>query len=155
MLVTIVSDASYCSRTKAAGYGFWAVSSRGRHAGGGSFKTTVSDQNAAEAMAIVNALHVSLSLGIAEGGDKVLIQTDSLSAIWRLQGGKFAKRKMPADAKLAVMRFSDLVRDRSLAVEFRHVKGHSKIADSRSQAQRHSDQRARKGMKVARARSSQ
>jgi ribonuclease HI len=150
-LVTIISDASYCSRTKCAGYGFWAVSERGRHAGGGSFKTSVSDQNAAEAMAIVNALHVSLSLGITQGGDRVLIQTDSLSAIWRLSCTKKGRRRMPPDAKLAVVRFTDLVRERSLTIEFRHVKAHTKVADQRSKAQRHADARARVGMKKARA----
>lgn len=151
-LVTIISDASYCPRTHAAGYGFWAVSHRGRHAGGGSFKSGLDGASTAETMAIVNALHVTLSLGIAEKGDKVLIQTDCLFAIHLLTGViKKAERRHP-DSWRAFQRFIELRAVHELAVDFRHVRGHTKVDDQRSKAQRHSDKRARDGMKKARAR---
>jgi len=151
MRVTIVSDASYCSRTHAAGYGFWAVSQRGRHAGGGSFRAAVPDQNVAEIMAIVNALHVTLGLGIAAKGDQVLIQTDSHTAIIAFTG-KWRTLKHRPDAIRAVDVFHGLRGTHELAIEFRHVKGHTRNVDSRSKAQRHADSRAKSGMYKARAR---
>ena len=34
MLVTLMTDASHCQQTGAAGFGFWCVSNRGKLAGG-------------------------------------------------------------------------------------------------------------------------
>lgn len=149
MRVTIVSDASHCDRTHAAGYGFWAVSQRGHHAGGGAFKAPLHSPNTAEILAIVNALHVALSLGIAAKGDSVLVQTDSLAAIMTFEGRR--RKIVDPDQKRAVEVFGTLTMTHALTVAFRHVKGHTKVADRRSQAQRHADARARAGMKKARA----
>jgi ribonuclease HI len=147
--VTIVSDASHCPRTNAAGYGFWAVSSRGRHAGGGSFKTPLTGSDAAEVMAVVNALHVTLSLGIAEKGDHVLVQTDCLYAIHVFTGVVLKIRN--AEVKRAREVFANLVLAHALKMDFRHVRGHTDVQDRRSLAQRHADKRAKKAMKDARA----
>lgn len=148
--VTIVSDASVCPTTGAAGYGFWCVSNRGRHAGGGAFKTPSRNPNLAEIMAIANALHVALALGIAAAGDRILIQTDSICAIDVLDG-RTRRRKALEHLFAAGDAYQKRKLEHSLTVEFRHVKGHSKVEDSRSLAQRHADRRARKGMKDARA----
>lgn len=38
MRVTIISDASFCPNTKAAGYGGWVVCNRGNNANGGPLR---------------------------------------------------------------------------------------------------------------------
>lgn len=147
MRVTIISDASHCHEHGVGGYAFWAVSSRGHHAGDGVFKSTLKDSTAAETMAIVNALHCSISLGICCDGDQVLIQTDCLNAISYLEHGVRRKR---SDLQLAAKVFEGLKSTHSLAVEFRHVRGHTKVADHRSMAQRMADKRAKRAMRRAR-----
>jgi ribonuclease HI len=149
MRVTIISDASHCPNTLVGGYGFWAVSQRGRHAGHGVFKSTMKDATAAETMAIVNALHCSLQLGIAAEGDAVLIQTDCMNAIAQLDGRNTQRKRN--DLSKAISLFVEMRDTHSLAINFRHVRGHTKVQDQRSRAQRLSDERAKRAMRKARA----
>ena len=149
-LVTIISDASHCPITKIGGYGFWAVSTRGRHAGSGSFKKKFRGSTPAESAAIVNAVFVALRVGIAAEGDRVLIQTDSLHSIHWFTG--VAKKSKDPDMRIAKAELEKLAREHRLTFDFRHVRGHTSTEDRRSQAQRHSDRRAKVAMKAARAR---
>lgn len=149
MRVTIVSDASVCHLTHVAGYGFWAVSERGRHAGGGSFKGTVNGSSDAEMMAIVNALHVTLALGIARAGDQVLIQTDSMHSIHLFTGVCRKRKTLDAFAKM-LNSFERLKANHNLTVEFRHIKAHTSDKAKRSRAQAMADQRAKQAMNKAR-----
>lgn len=148
MRVTIISDASHCHQHHVAGYGFWCVSKRGSHAGQGAFKSLLKDALAAETLAIVNALHCSISMGVTAAGDDVLIQTDCLNAIDQLEGRFRRKRK---DLAEGIERFNLLRDGNNLHIEFRHVRGHTRTMDQRSKAQRLSDQRARQAMKKARS----
>lgn len=148
MLVTIISDASVCHATHAAGYGFWAVSQRGRHGGSGSFKQTLRGSFSAESLAIVNALFITLRLGIAQKGDRIIFQTDAKYAI-DVYTGIARKVKDPVVLK-ARDEFRKLVADHELTFEFRHVRGHTTVADQRSRAQRNCDRRAKEGMQKAR-----
>lgn len=150
MRVTIISDASHCHMHNVGGYGFWAVSQRGHYAGSGAFKGTAPEASAFEAMAIVNALHCALARGVAADGDAVLFQTDSKNAIGFLTG-EIRVRDRNKYMAAPVQAFLDLVTKHRLAVDFRHVKGHSQVQDNRSKAQRKSDKRARDGLKLARA----
>jgi ribonuclease HI len=147
MRVTIISDASHCGQSFVVGYGFWAVSLRGSHAGSGSFKSTMKDASIAETMAIVNALHCSVRLGIVDSEDEVLIQTDCLNAISFLEERAGKKR---TDIKPVVAAFKDIKKSKSLNIEFRHVRGHTNVMDRRSKAQRLANERARAAMKKAR-----
>lgn len=141
MLVTIFADASFCSRTKAGGWGGWAKSARGSVCHGGAMKKPVANSTTAESYAIVNAIALALSCGIAVKGDKLLIQTDCLSAIDRLQ----SRRKEP---NRAVKIFRTLVSGHD--VEFRHVKGHNGFADARSAVNTMCDALAYRGLTAAR-----
>jgi ribonuclease HI len=147
MRVTIIADASQCSETKVGGYGFWIVSRRGKYAGSGVFKGSVAGASEAEMMSMVNALHMSIALGIAQKGDDVLIQSDCMSAMALMQGR--TRRVLPQYVS-ALERFRKLKADYSLKVEFRHVRGHTDTGDRRSAAQRLADQRARAQMRAAR-----
>lgn len=150
MKVTIISDASVCMQTFVGGYGFWAVSPRGSHAGEGMFKSKLPPcADIAEAMAIVNSLHCALSMGIAEAGDQILVQTDCLNAIQFFEKGARRKAKQEQIAPI-LKRYSSLLSAQRLQVEFRHVRGHTRVMDQRSKAQRLTDKRAKNGMKKAR-----
>lgn len=147
MRVTIISDASVCMQTHVGGYGYWAVSDRGRHAGSGSFKNKVRTSDQAEMMAIVNAIHAAVCNGIAETADSILVQTDSQNAIAYFEQ---RTKRIAKDSAPIVDAYKTLVAAHALKVEFRHVRGHTKDGAQRSIAQRHSDMRARKAMKLAR-----
>lgn len=148
MNVTIISDASHCSKSKVGGYGFWSVSTRGRHGGSGSFKQTLRGSFAAESLAVVNALFITLRLGIAMKGDKIIFQTDAKYSIDVFVG--IAKKIKDPVVLKAREEFNKLIAQHELTFEFRHVRGHTQVADQRSKAQRHCDERAKEGLRKAR-----
>lgn len=146
MRVTIISDASQCPETGAAGYGYWLVSERGNSGGGGLFKTPLPDPTIAEMMGVVNALYLAVQHGIAAAGDEVLIQLDCTSVIRMLSSEACAR----PDLELVREKFHALRAQHQLTVEFRHVRGHTNSPAKRSTAQRRADQRARHEMKQGR-----
>jgi ribonuclease HI len=150
MLVTIIADASVDPEHRVGGFGCWIVSARGRHAGEGAFKNAVQSSHVAEMMAIVNSLSLALSKAIAFPGDQFLVQTDSINAIAFLK--RRPTRKAPAAKALHIIEaYERFVADNHVTVEFRHVKAHTNGTDPRFKAQRHSDIRARRAMREARA----
>ena len=76
MLVTVFSDASFCSHTKASGWGCYLVSERGRYEGGGQLQKRPASSAVAEGMAAVNSLMQALKSGIADPKDRILLQSD-------------------------------------------------------------------------------
>ena len=147
MRVTVIADASYCPNTGAGGYGFWAVSERGRQGGGGSFKGRVDGSSAAEMMALANALFQTLGRGIAKAGDHVLLQTDCQSAIDAFESRRV---NMTNDERRAKKEFFTLKKASRVTVSFRHVKGHTTRTEARYVTNNLCDQRAKDGMRLAR-----
>jgi ribonuclease HI len=147
MRVTIISDASRCMQTGAAGYGFWVASARARFAGGGPFRESTPSVEVAESLAICNAISVAISRGAVQPGDEVLIQTDCLNAIDILSG----KRTSLREAEGVAFNFLQNVRTaHNLTLAFRHVKGHSTLPGARYTTNRLCDKRAKAGMRQAR-----
>lgn len=146
MHVTIISDASWCPETRAAGYGYWIACERGKGPGGGSLRMLCSGSNAAEMMAIVRAVADGLKQGFIEPGDQLLIQTDSQAAIDAFTH----KRSVGGDERLAYDEMRKLLNGRRITTRFKHVKGHSNVQDARSVTNRMCDQRAKAGMKAMR-----
>lgn len=142
----MLADASHHPKHKVGGYGFWIASERGKLPGGGPFKNRVRDNNAAEMMAIVNALYEGARAGLIQEGDFVLIQTDSAYAIERFWGRIPLRNN---DAQAAFDQFHALLKRLDLRYDFRHVKGHSNVNDARSMANRMCDKRAKLGMELA------
>src|SRR5699024_8807393 len=68
MRVTIISDASFCPNTKAAGYGGWVVCNRGNNANGGPLRGAP-DSGAAETMAICNIIWEGMKAKLIHPGD--------------------------------------------------------------------------------------
>ena len=149
MRVTIIADASHCTETKAAGYGFWAVSERGRHAGGGPMKDPVDTSSAAELLAIVNGFFFAKLRGIITAGDHVLLQTDCQRAIDVFEG---RIQTMTRDERAGRKRFYELKREYACTVSFRHVKGHTDRTEARYVTNNLCDKRAKEGMRLARKR---
>lgn len=147
MYVTIISDASYCDTSGCAGFGSWVACERGRKAYGSTIKRAT-NSGVAEAMGICNALAFALRDGLVRKGDYVLIQCDALDGIRIVKG-----ESLVAPIREEVYKwFKETIETFKLKTEFRHVKGHSKVADNRSQAQRKCDALAYNYMAKARSR---
>lgn len=149
MRVTIIADASHCSQTGAAGYGYWIACERGKQGGGGEIKERVDCSGAAEMIAIVNSVHISLKKGLVQSGDIVLLQTDCEAAILAFYG---QRQRLTKDEKRAKATFFDLKREHGFKFNFRHVKGHTTRSEARFVTNNLCDARAKKYMRLARQR---
>jgi ribonuclease HI len=148
--VTILADASFCSRTSAAGWGYWIASDRGKLGGGGELKRATSSA-VAEMMAVVNALDVGLRGFLIQKDDTVLIQTDCQEAIIAFCQGT----SRDVDQTAVLEAYFVRVRAFKLTVRFKHVKGHTSRhthTDARYGANRACDGRARRAMQQMRKR---
>lgn len=147
MLVTIITDASFCQQTRAGGYGVWVASARGKQEFGGALRGTT-DSGETEAKAVCNGVWHAMNSGILHKGDVLLIQTDCMGALQLLQ----RQRQPRASEKDVIMWFTKIVKDNDLKIRFRHVKGHTHKKDSRSKAQAKCDALAFKYMQKERGR---
>ncbi|UPT53012.1 RNase H [Hafnia phage yong3] len=147
MRITIISDASYCPNTAAAGYGGWVVCNRGKAKCSGPLKGAP-NSGAAETMAICNVFWHGLNESLIQRGDHIIIQTDCLTAIRVFKESKWTSEVQASAFKWLNAQCTLY----SLSVEFRHVKGHSTTQDKRSAAQRYCDERAGEAMKLERSR---
>lgn len=148
MLVTVISDASFCPQYKVAGYGYWIASGRGKQGGSGQIIEEVEDTNSAEMMAVCNAIWHGVTKHLIVQNDSVLVQTDSLAAIDRLRGTRVVT--MTDQQKRIVAYYEKTIRRMGLSVSLRHVKGHTVHQEARYAANRACDKRAKVEMRAAR-----
>lgn len=109
----------------------------------------IDTSSAAELLAIVNAFFFAKMKGIIAEGDHVLLQTDCQRAIDVLES---RIRELTRDELAGKKRFFDLKREYGCTVSFRHVKGHTRRTEARYVTNNLCDQRAKDGMRLARAR---
>lgn len=147
MLVTLMTDASHCQQTGAAGFGFWCVSNRGKLAGGKPLNGKIKDSYEAEAKGVANSLVIGFRSGIIQQGDTVIIQLDNIGVVFGINGKLKKKRK---DVKEVLRFINNFKTQNNLSIECRHVKGHSKKTESRFSANKHCDRLAKQQMKMAR-----
>lgn len=148
MNVTVLCDASYCPDMRLAGYGYWIACQRGKRGGSGRIESHVGDVNSAEMMAICNTIWHGVNNGLIERGDILLIQTDSLASIDRLEGKR--EVKVTEQQQTIIAYFEKIVRRLDIGYSFRHVKAHTNLDAPRYRANRMCDLRARKEMLEAR-----
>lgn len=148
MRVTIIADASFCPDHKVAGYGFWIASERGKQGGGGPMKSSVATNVTAEMMALCNALHEAVRLGLVRASDVVLLQTDCMAAIDAFTGQRM---RLIEQESQAVQHLHGLRDKLFLEVQFRHVKGHTGNTEARFVTNKMCDRRAKAAMRRARA----
>lgn len=147
MLVTIVSDASFCVDTGAAGYGIWIACDRVKLKHGGQFKDRMKSSNEAEVCAIVNGIHHAIKTKHLFAGDSLVINTDCQAAIQLLNRSRdFATKR----EQLALQTYTLLVKNYRLKVYLKHVKGHTGRRDNRSLSNKYCDATAKENMKLAR-----
>ena len=150
MLITLFTDASYCSTSRIAAYAAWAKADGRtvRHAG--LFKASVPDSSIAEAQALVNGLCFALARLRPGAASKIIAQTDCLVAIHALTG---QLRKARAIARYApiVAIYAERVSRPGLVVEFRHVSAHRGTVTPRNAVNTWCDEACRTLLREARA----
>lgn len=147
MICTLMTDASHCSDTGAAGFGFWVISNRGKLAGGKPLTGLVKDSYEAEAKGVANSLVIGFRSGIIQSGDKVVIQLDNLSVVNAINK---KLRKVRNDIKIVVDFIFNFCLENNIDIDCRHVKGHSNKKQNRFLANKNCDKRAKEQMKIYR-----
>ena len=141
---TIITDASFCHRTQAAGWAAWiridGVSEPiKRYA---EFRQPVRSAQEAEMLAAVNGLWLAAQHGVT----MALVQTDCLAVVHMLNGEtKNPSIRRDFSAAIAKAGVAHIARSG------RHVRGHTQVADARSYVNRWCDSRAKTAMKRQRA----
>lgn len=120
MIVTVMSDASFCPRTGASGWGAWAKSDRGNSSAGGNFSVRVSDAEEAEAKALAVAVFLSFQWGVSKKRDHLVIQTDCKGVIHAFQNRRASSRGVSE----AVAYTKQLIKKEGCTYDIRHVKAH-------------------------------
>jgi len=141
---TVITDASHCGETDAAG---WAAYIRvdGQRApikAHGMFRQPVTDSTKAEMLASINGLW----LAEKGGAETMLLQTDCLAVVNLINGNV-------RDSPLRML-FIDACEYACINpanVRARHVRGHTQVRDARSHVNRWCDRYARKAMRRMRA----
>lgn len=141
---TLIVDASYCSQTKAGGYGFRIASERGKRSGSGILQGRVTNSMVAEMQAVVNVLWIARNEEKVLPGDEVLIMTDCVAAINGLEGRRVLSKEEE------VIRKEYLKLNNHIYVELRHIRGHVKSDKKRYVAHNNADEAAKKQMKLQR-----
>lgn len=132
---TIISDASYCHRSKAAGYGTW-ISADGidRIRKAGTIKGSPNNSTEAELKAAMIGMWHAYRAGVRI----MLIQTDCLAVVEVVNKstspGQAALRRILKDAVDAYMP--------GIEIKAKHVKGHTTNEDARSWVNRWCDYHA-------------
>lgn len=149
MLITLFTDASYCSRTRIAAYAAWAKTDGRtvRHAG--VMKQRVASSSMAETMALVNGIYLAIAAIRPPAASKIIAQTDCLTAIEALSG---TPRKAATLRKYAevVSAYRAKIAAAGVTVEFRHVTGHKGTVTPRNAVNTWCDEECRRLMRAAR-----
>ncbi len=140
MLVTIIADAAYDSHTKAAGYGYWIASQRGKLPGCSYATSEVVNPRIAEVNAILEAVRLAWKARLLWPGDQLLIQTDCLGAIQGLGTGNIKANDGMRETRALFKRF---IKRHRLELEFRHVRGHTTQEAKRFRSQDYCDRYAK------------
>lgn len=148
MIVTIMSDASHCPVTKSSGYGVWVKSNRGQFQCGGNFKGDVNHCQEAEAKGLAIAVWSAFYQGIAQSGDKLILQTDNKGNV-----DAFNKPMSLPTAHRAIeplMYIKDIIKQNNCTYDIRHVKAHDPSLGKRNYINDLCDSLARKYMEQER-----
>jgi ribonuclease HI len=86
MLISLFTDASYCSRSRVAAYAAWAKADGRTVRHSGVLKQPVQTSSLAETMALVNGIHLAIAALRPPAASKIIAQTDCLGAIQALSG---------------------------------------------------------------------
>lgn len=123
MLVTMFTDASVFDRTGTAAWALWAKSERGTIRAAGLIQGSCRCSNTAEFKAIANGLHKLVASDIFCDGDRVLVTSDSVTALSLVVPPRRNALHKRVGNVIAVI--DELVAKHQLTLLTRHVKAHS------------------------------
>lgn len=150
MLITINTDASYCSETGKAAYAFMICSNAGVFKKSGKLKNC-DNATFAELMCLGNALHFTRNHPELWGLSKIIINTDCDSVIKMVGGYTKMMKKNPKYRSVVGTITEYLGRykgSNKIPWEFRHVYSHTNKQDGRSKANEWCDLEAKKQRKL-------
>jgi ribonuclease HI len=150
MLITLFTDASYCSRSRVAAYAAWAKADGRTVRHSGVLKQPVPSSSLAETMALVNGIHLAITAMRPPAASKIIAQTDCLAAIQALSG-MLRRAQAIQQYAAAVAAYRDRVAESGVVVEFRHVQGHKGTVTPRNAVNIWCDEECRRLMRAARA----
>jgi ribonuclease HI len=147
MLVTINTDASFHPILKYGAYAFWAICNDFKITKSGVFRKKCQTPDDAEAKCIINALTVILKSH--KGISKIIINTDSLNAIAYLTKDTFhiSKYGLSLSKMRQFQQCLTILPINKTKIEYRHVKAHSGINDTRSYVNEWCDYEAKKQLR--------
>ena len=149
MLITLFTDASYCSRSRVGAYAAWAKADGRTVRHSGVLKQTVENSSLAETMALVNGICVALAAMRPPAESKIIAQTDCLAAIHALSG-MLRKTRTIRQYESIVAAYREKVAAAGIVVEFRHVAGHKGTVTPRNAVNTWCDGECRRLMWAAR-----
>lgn len=120
-IVTVFTDASFCHKTKAAGFAVWIKTAAVtlRHAG--AFKIAIASAGEAETAALGNGICAAMTRLDLQEGDMIVAASDCLHAISIIEG----RAKKPGTEMLKVREHvRKEVAARGVNLRLKHVKAH-------------------------------
>lgn len=154
-VVTIFTDASHCSHTKAAGWAAYIKSNAGTEIKSNAFKQPIESAAAAEMGGVVNALTIATAMYGRGAGMWYIIACDNMWAC-NVVNGKISTKpgqvkkleaRGPMPTREALLALVKELREAGCKVEARHVKGHAGGGDKRSYVNELMDKMAKAAMK--------
>lgn len=138
MRATVITDASFCNRTKSGGWAAYIAYDGGtKERRSGQFRSRPPNSGIAELQAVLNGIWIAYQRGARD----ILIQTDCMAVVHAIKGvGGYASAYRDARLK----HFSDA------AIRAKHVRGHTSINDARSYCNRWADAEAGRHMRAQR-----
>ncbi|HTW70865.1 MAG TPA: RNase H family protein, partial [Acetobacteraceae bacterium] len=149
MLITLFTDASYCSRFRIGAYAAWAKADGRTVRHSGVLKQAVASSSLAETMALVNGIFVALAAMRPPTASKIIAQTDCLTAIHALSG-MLRKAATIKQYEPVVAAYRGKIAAAGIAVEFRHVSGHKGTVTPRNAVNTWCDAECRRLLRAAR-----
>jgi len=135
MRATLITDASFCPKTRAGGWAVWITFDGGvRCKKAGRFTDKPQHSVMAECRAAMNGL----AIAYARGARDILLQSDCMAVSTMLTQGKWGFKKAKT------LHFPNAV------ITYRHVKGHTKNGNARSYVNRWCDAEAGQHMRAMR-----
>lgn len=145
MLITLITDASWCPTTGVGGWAAFGVARGDRRRKWGAFKEVAISATECELRAIANGLHMVSNVFATTKGDKIIIQSDNQEAL------DILKRKIMRyhDIRVKIYRY---LREMQINADFRHVKAHIPVGkrDKRHHVNVWCDHHAKNAMRIAR-----
>lgn len=161
LIVTLNTDASFSNKYNVATYAFWIACDDGRFFRSGALKGSVFSPIHAEMKCIINALHYMFESGEFKSMNRIIINTDCLFAMQKLQNpegewGSSKKSELIDELRDIKMRYMKIFNDflsktplvRKVSFEYRHVKAHTHTNNSRHFVNDFCDKEAKKQMGI-------